>query len=370
MAGLWAIAVAVWWTMSLAGLVAVALTPQWHAHALISGVAGAAVGGFLLTAAPAWSGRRAVRGRWLGLVCLAWVGGRFALFVPEIGLPLALAYPVLVAFGLIVQRVWMKNVRRVGFVLIPVALGVADVLFLLSMTGTLPLDPSVLLRTSLLALALVITIIGGRMITAFARAAGERAGMGKVVGPLTGPLDAFVLGALLVGMVLGGGALIAAGVLAAGRMMQWPRVGEGPVLALYAAWAWLPIGLVLIGLADVWPQLLAASDALHALAVGAMGCMIVAVAGRASLPRDGARLRATLPFVFAVAAIWAAAALRLVAALTPHADFVLLLSGGMWVAGWSAFLWSHVRAFSCPLPRPVFSGVRPPQAVPPSAAAR
>ncbi|HPF27852.1 MAG TPA: NnrS family protein, partial [Steroidobacteraceae bacterium] len=55
------------------------LPPQlWHGHEMLFGFVAAAIGGFLLTAVPSWTGSRGFAGRPLIFATLAWLLGRLA----------------------------------------------------------------------------------------------------------------------------------------------------------------------------------------------------------------------------------------------------------------------------------------------------
>ena len=61
----------------------------WHAHEMLFGFVAAAIGGFLLTAVPNWTGRSPYNGPALYLLVAAWLAGRLALA------PLGLFSPVM-----------------------------------------------------------------------------------------------------------------------------------------------------------------------------------------------------------------------------------------------------------------------------------
>src|SRR5690606_36137038 len=52
---------------------------HWHGHELVFGYAAAAIGGFLLTAIPNWTGRRPVGGWLPGALVAVWLVGRVAM---------------------------------------------------------------------------------------------------------------------------------------------------------------------------------------------------------------------------------------------------------------------------------------------------
>ena len=48
----------------------------WHIHEMLFGFVAAALGGFLLTAIPNWTGRQPLRGRLLGVLASVWLAGQ------------------------------------------------------------------------------------------------------------------------------------------------------------------------------------------------------------------------------------------------------------------------------------------------------
>src|SRR5690606_32042593 len=93
-----------------------------------------------------------------------------------------------------------------------------------------------------------------------------------------------------------------------------------PLLAvLHLTFPWLPVGLMLVGLARLSPEILREADAVHALTMGAMGGMILSIAARAAARRDGPALRAGPMLILGYALIWLATGARLaVDALPDH----------------------------------------------------
>lgn len=75
-----AIAVAIWLSILRgdATLTTSFAPTRWHAHEMLFGAAAAALGGFVLTAIPNWTGRTPVRGTPLVVLVTAWLVGRIA----------------------------------------------------------------------------------------------------------------------------------------------------------------------------------------------------------------------------------------------------------------------------------------------------
>ena len=117
----------------------------------------------------------------------------------------------------------------------------------------------------------------------------------------------------------------------------------GPILAACAAalaffgYGWLALGLILLGLNGLHPAV-PASAAMHALTVGAIGTMILAVMTRATLGHTGRPLRADGVTVSIYGLITAAALLRLASPLAgAHGVLVTSLAGAAWTAAFATF---------------------------------
>ena len=87
-AGLFAMLAVLWWILHLgaiAGMGPFAMNPaEWHAHELVFGYGGAALGGFLLTAVPNWTGAKGAPHLFIGAVAVIWLAGRVALWASGI----------------------------------------------------------------------------------------------------------------------------------------------------------------------------------------------------------------------------------------------------------------------------------------------
>ena len=68
----------------------------WHAHEMVFGFAAAAIGGFLLTAVPNWTGALPLSGLPLVLLFATWLLGRLAM-----GLSAGLPYPLVIAIDVL-----------------------------------------------------------------------------------------------------------------------------------------------------------------------------------------------------------------------------------------------------------------------------
>lgn len=366
-AGIWAALTVAIWLPVLAGQIALptAFAPlEWHAHELIYGFVPAALAGFLLTAVPNWTGRLPVTGMPVLALFLIWVAGRVAIFISDwIGAPLASAIDLsfLVVLAAVVAReiIAGKNTRNLK-VLIAVALLIvgnavfhAEVIWgLWSGYGN---------RIGIAAAILLIMLIGGRIIPSFTRNWLVRQGPGRLPIPFS-QFDAAV-------MVVSGLAVVswvalpenywtallavAAGVANVVRLARWAgdrTAAEPLVLVLHVAYAFIPVGFLLVAVAIWRPDVVILSGALHSWTAGAIGLMILAVMTRASLGHTGRPLTATLPITMAYAAVTVAGVARIVAAFDVARESMLHLSATAWVLGFAGFAIIYAPILTKPRP--------------------
>ena len=113
--------------------------------------------------------------------------------------------------------------------------------------------------------------------------------------------------------LLTGVLLIGAGLLQAARLARWAgdrTFADRLVLVLHVAYAFVPLGFLLLGAAILWPSEWPISAGLHAWTIGAFGLMTLAVMTRASLGHSGRDLVASVPtqFIYLCALVAAQAA--------------------------------------------------------------
>lgn len=343
----------------------------WHAHELIFGMAGAALGGYLLIALPSWTGpksRHRIGRLPLVLLVLAWGLGRGAMLAEVQGPVLLLSvslYPLGLAV-LVLPPLWhARSWQKLPLAGVPVVLAVADLAWLVRRQSGVS-DQGFGLAL-VLGFAVMLSVVGGRAVPAFinSRFQGTDGCVlpHRSLGALASGLVLLALGGLGMGMsALAGAAVLAAGALQAFRGFAWFRNGvfaHLDLMLLWLAWAWLATGLMLLGGALLLPDVMAVAMALHGLTMGAMGAMIMAVAGRAFMARAPGRLQASAVQVAGFASVGLAATIRLVFPDTEVLGFVgLAWSVAAWSLGWALFLWPALRNLAKPAPHPVLSASR------------
>ncbi len=283
----------------------------WHRHELVFGFAGAIISGFLLTAVQTWTGQASVSGRPLGLLSGLWLLGRLAWWLPSAELLLALNALFLLAVAFVMGRLlWAaRQQRNYPIVVVLLLLTLADTLTLL---GVQQHNDAWQRQGSLAAVWLVVammTLIGGRVIPFFTQRGLMRV---AAVQPLPWLDWLLLVGAALISVctalgwffqptVLAGALLMLLGFGHAVRLYRWFDRGllSVPLLwSLHLAYAWLVVGCVALAFWH-WGASISASQALHALTVGSVGGLILAMLARVSLGHTGRPL--TLPKGFAVA---------------------------------------------------------------------
>ena len=145
--------------------------------------------------------------------------------------------------------------------------------------------------------------------------------------------------------------LILAAAAQALRLLRWGglRTMSDPlVLILHVGYAWVPAGLLLLGL-SVAGFAIPRSAGVHALTAGAMTTMILAVMTRASLGHTGRELRASPTTVASYVFVTIGALLRVAASAGIGSYAVMIEVAGIF---WGAALLTFVIAYRPVLWRP------------------
>jgi uncharacterized protein involved in response to NO len=354
-AATWGVMAMALWLASLAGVFSLpsALEPiAWHRHEMLFGFVGAAIAGFLLTAIPNWTGRLPIAGKPLLSLFGLWASARLAvLFSAGIGLWLAAILDVglFVSLALLAARevIASKN-RNVPIVAVVLLFGLADGADYLGAAGVISGDIG--WRGAIALVIIMISMIGGRIIPSFTRNWMVKRGATARLPTQPQSLDLLVIASTAIALLfwlvfpedrLVGLMLILAAAAQAMRLARWSgfRTWSDPlVLILHLGYAWLPIGLVLLGLSTELPDI-PRSAGVHALTAGAMTTMILAVMTRASLGHTGRELKASPITVAAYVCVTVGALVRVAAAAGIGPDGVMIdLAGAIWGAALLLFL--------------------------------
>lgn len=346
---MWAAVAAPLWLLSLHYGGSLALTRDWHTHEMLFGFLAAIVAGFLTTAVPNWTGRMPVIGPPLVGLAGLWIAGRAAMAAP--GFPVQLAAVVDSAFLLVFAAViWREVLTGRNWRNLPVC-GLVSVFALANVVFHLTRgvwDPAVGERMAMAVAAVLIALIGGRIVPSFTRnwmrkqaIAAEPAVFGHVDrAALALTAAAAVAWTALPTSAVSGTLLALAGGANLARMARWRGwlTGREPLVwILHLGYGWLGLGLLLIGISVLDP-LVPRTAGVHALTAGAIGVMTLAVMTRATRGHTGRPLAADGGTLAIYVAINAAALVRVGAPFAGEAQsIVLALSAALWAAAFGGF---------------------------------
>jgi uncharacterized protein involved in response to NO len=355
-AGVWAAGVIAVWLLVFQGdaMVPTGFDPlAWHAHEMLFGFAFAAVAGFLLTAVPNWTGRLPLSSAPLALLFALWLAGRVAVAFSQALGPAAtaaidLSFPVALLFAVGREIAAGRNWRNAPVIGAVALLAVANALMHAESAAWLDLGGGGR-RLGIAMMLALIALVGGRIVPSFTHGWLMREGDETRPAPfgMADRIALLVLAAALAAWIAdpeaqaAGALLLAAGVASLLRLLRWRgerTLGEPLVWSLHLGFAWLPVGLILLG-ASAFDVRVPPGAGLHALTAGAMGGMILAVMTRATLGHTGRPLHADFwtALVYALAAL--AAALRVASSLTTDLyDWLLWAGGAAWMAAFGLFV--------------------------------
>jgi uncharacterized protein involved in response to NO len=352
----WAVIALGVWLMTFAGVLTLptAFDPlAWHRHEMLFGFVGAIMSGFMLTAIPNWTGRLPIAGGPLLALVGLWFAARLAvLFSLDVGRIPAAALDV--GFFLVLATLGARevvaaknrNLPVVGMILL---FAIANALDHAEAAGFVD-DRGYGWRGAIAIAVLLISLIGGRITPSFTRNWMAKQGITTRLPTQPDRFDMLVIAgtalALLFwlaveGQPLTGTMLLLAAALQALRLSRWGglRTLRDPfVFILHLGYAWVPLGLALLGL-GIMGWAVPRSAALHALTAGAMTTMILAVMTRATLGHTGRELRADRPTQTIYLLVTIGAVLRVTASLG-IGDFVPMMhaAGTAWASALLLFL--------------------------------
>jgi uncharacterized protein involved in response to NO len=262
----------------------------------------------MLTAIPNWTGRLPVSGGRLAALLALWLVGRVGAFLLALGaigtlagLVLEMLYWIALVFAAAREIVAGNNRRNLPVVLLIALFGLADLIsFLPDWT---PIDPLIGARFALAVAAVLISLIGGRIVPSF-----TRNWLLKTKGePLPAPfgiMDKLGIAATALAMLdwtwapdrMHAGVLLGiAGALQLIRFARWQgwrTFAEPLVTVLHVGYGWLVLAFIALAVSVLAPDWMAPSPALHVLTAGAIGSMTLAVMTRATLGHTGRDLTA------------------------------------------------------------------------------
>lgn len=328
------------WAMPLPALL-------WHGHEMLFGFAAGVVAGFLLTAVRAWTGLPTARGPVLGGLALLWLAARIAALCAPYAVFAVVDMLLLPAVALLLLRVLLQagNKRNIPLISLLLAMSVVNLLFHLAVLQVVQLDPIRILHAQLGLVLMVVAVMTGRVVPMFTK----NVTPGLVI-HTTRHFELSLLAATAVALLLwvcaAPAALVAAACAVAAamhavRLYKWsPWVTlKRPILwVLHLSYAWMPLGLAMLACAHLgW---IGQSFAVHALAVGVIGGLIIGMVTRTARGHTGRPLQASRLETAAYALVLLATVVRavlpaFVPALYPRA---LEISATLWALAFALYL--------------------------------
>ncbi len=365
LAAIFAIAAIILWLRAFAGVSDTGVylhAAVWHSHEMLYGFSTAVIAGFLLTAVRNWTGLPTPTGVPLAMLAALWLAARvliitgptpIAAFIDVLFLPVL----AIVIAGPIFRS---KNKRNYKVLAIVLALAVSNGVFHLA---SLEYADAWLARSSLFAgidiVIILMAIVGGRVIPAFTRNAIPEA---RSRHELWVEVITFVsMSLVLVGSILSGFRapppmfmaflLIVAAVSHATRLALWDpkKTIRSPLLWMMpVAYSWIPFAFLLRALAVM--SVVPASAWIHAVTMGAVSSLMLAMMMRSSLGHTGRPLLASRQDMAAFLLLQVAAIVRVVASIAAGATYRqwIIASGLIWVLAFLVFAVRYVPILSRP----------------------
>ena len=337
----------------------------WHGHEMLFGFIASAMAGFLLTAVPSWTGEKGFAGRPLVILASIWLAARVliagsslwpAVLIAAVDLAFLPALGVLVAWPLLRSRS-----RNTPLLAVLGLFWLTDLVFQIALIRNNPLLALHAVHVGIDIVLVLVTVIGGRIVPSFTSSALRPLGLEGAVHnrpALTGLAIAGMVAVTLSDVFwpesrIAGAIAGVTAVLQAARLLQWAswRTLRQPIVwVLHLSYAWLPVGLALKAVALLSGAAFAAFW-LHALTIGALATMILAVMTRASLGHTGRALIVDPLITLAYLLLTAAALVRVFGLSASRLSYPVVII-------WSALFWTVAFALFVAVYAPILWGPR------------
>jgi uncharacterized protein involved in response to NO len=286
---------------------------------------------------------------------LLWVAGRILILTGPLPVAAAVDRLFLPAVGVAVATpIWQsRNKRNFKVVVIVAALTIANLAFHLANMNVLPNVPVITTyKLALDIMTLLIAIMGGRVIPAFTINALPTANVrcdSRIEFVAIGSLIMITIAGVLSpwwtmpkGMWI---VILATAALSQSiRLALWAphrTISQPWLLMLPIAYAWLPLSLALRMLAEF--GVVPIAIAVHALTIGAISSLMLAMMTRSALGHTGRPLLAGAAEIGAFSLLQLAAIIRVFAGSIP-AEFyryAVMTAGAMWTVAFAVFLTAY-----------------------------
>jgi len=325
----------------------------WHSHEMLFGYAAAVLAGFLLTAAPKWSGIPHLSGKNLMILAGVWLVGRLA---PSTPLDL-LFVPLLMYFLRIYLLVDYAPHNKPFFYYLGL-LFLGNILFHLEIILKIPTAWMGIMLT-LNTFVMILLVIGGRIVPGFTRGRIPDVKIKSfrwleasilILGYAYILIDSFVLALIPHFKWLSIFYFIfAAANLIRFSFWEFKKTLKVPILwIMHVGYFWITLGLAFKGLAilGVMPR----SIASHALTAGALGLLILGMLTRVALGHTGRVVNANFWIHLSYHLMICSAVVRVFCVwIWPvHTTLWLNISGGLWISVMIIYLINYFKILVSP----------------------
>jgi uncharacterized protein involved in response to NO len=325
-------------------------TPFRHAHEMLFGYTLAVIAGFLLTAVRNWTSRPTPSGAALASLVALWIAGRVMVLTPfdVASAVVNAAFPLAVAVAIGRPLVATGNRRNYFFIVLLVALAAVELTVHGAELDWMYVPGTFGLELGLDIVLFIVCVIAGRVIPMFTNNGVPGAGASR-----NAVVECVALGAILAlvaadALGLEGRPLVAllaaAAVAHAVRWLLWRpwRTLRTPLVwILHAAYAWVPIYLVLRILAI--GGTVAPPWAIHALTIGVIGGMTLGMMTRTARGHTGRPLVAEGAEIAMYALVQAAAVVRVFGPLVAGEAYVatVVAAATLWAGAFALFVFRY-----------------------------
>ncbi|HJV52979.1 MAG TPA: NnrS family protein [Noviherbaspirillum sp.] len=329
---------------------------NWHMHEMVFGFAIAVIIGFVFTAGRNWTGLWTPRGGHLAALAGLWLAGRLAMLaappllaaaVDVLFLPFA-AWPI---YTVLKKAGNKRNMFLVGLLSL---MTVANILFHAARLGWISVAPFTPIHAAILAVVMIESVIGGRVIPGFTtNATGVRTVTDPKLDKICLTLTALACVAWIVRILppFSAALAVAAGCSQLLRLAGWklPATLKNPLLwVLHVSYAWIPLGFFALAAAAL--NLTPASTAFHILGVGAIAGLIIGMITRTALGHTGRPLKAGRAELAMYVLIQIGVVARFLAAVNAMGwrDHALVCAAVSWAAAFVLYVAIYGRYLAAP----------------------
>lgn len=354
-----AIIAVVLWLLSYGGLLSYGSYVQGnflHSHEMVFGFAVAVISGFLLTAVRSWTGLSTPIGSSLAALAIVWLAGRLLIVTgpPLVAAIVDIVFVPLLAVAVARPIIKSRNQRNYKIIVLLALIAACNFFYHLAAMGPMPgWLAQTMIIVALDLLTILYAIVAGRVIPAFTRNAVPGSDPGR-----SAWVDVAAFGSMILIVVaeissdwvpvpamLPNTLVIIAAVAHTFRLAWWQphKTVSDPLLwMLPVAYSWLPVAFFLRALAGF--SIVTPSIWIHALTIGAISSMMLAMMVRSALGHTGRVLKASGMDMAAFLLLQLAAILRVLGGLmTADSSFLMIVtSGTLWVLAFGIFLYRYL----------------------------